>query len=310
MAGRELFAAANPKQRRTWTLAAIALALVFVFAGQTIGVVPLAITEWLPADLSDWRTLSYILYIAFGLTGALTLGWVICFERRTFVQIGLSRDALKRFGRGYAIGLILLASTVGVIWLTGSYSAEAPGMASGLLAPSNFFAVTVLLLGFIVQGSTEELVFRGWLMSLIASRHGLVLAVILNSLVFGIFHASNVAPSPELPLALINVALFGVFVSLYAAREGSIWGVCGLHASWNWLLGVGFGLEVSGGVVRITPVIVDLHATAGSAGWLTGGTFGPEGSVVVTVLLSVGNVALLMQRGSDKASHSEALPAA
>jgi len=102
--------------------------------------------------------------------------------------------------------------------------------------------IVVLLLGFIVQGSTEEIFFRGWLMQLIASRHGLWLAIGINSVLFGLMHAANIPPSRELFMGLLNIALFGVFISLYAAREGSLWGVCGWHAAWNWLLGLGFGL--------------------------------------------------------------------
>ena len=136
---------------------------------------PMAITHWLPSDQTDWRSLSYILYVAFGLTSAITLAWVVGFERRSLAQIGLNGRAAARFGRGYVLRLAYLAATVGVIWLTGSYAIEAPGMGAGLISSATLLPVIVLLLGFIVQGSTEEIVFRGWRMSLIASRHGLVL---------------------------------------------------------------------------------------------------------------------------------------
>lgn len=301
MAGRELYAAAPARQRRTWTAAAVVLALAFVVLGQLLAVIPMRMTHWLPSDQTDWRSLSYILYVAFGLAAIITIGWVTLFERRRLANIGFNSNGLARFGRGFALGLVYLAAVVGAIWATGAYRIEAAGVFQAGLSAAVLTPLVVLLFGFIVQGSTEEIVFRGWLMGLIASRHGLVVALTITSLLFGLAHAGNIAPSKELALALVNIALFGVFIGLYAAREGSIWGVCGWHAAWNWLLGTGFGLEVSGEVVRVTPLITDLHAVDGAQWWLTGGAFGPEGSVVVTAVLLVSAVVLAMRKGTPAA---------
>jgi len=167
--------------------------------------------------------------------------------------------------------------------------------------------IGVLLLGFIIQGSTEEILFRGWLMQLIASRHGLWIAVIANSALFALAHAGNIEPSKELFVGLANIVLFGLFISLYAVREGSLWGVCGWHAAWNWLLGLGFGLEVSGQVIDTVPLITDLTAAPGAAWWLTGAAFGPEASLVTTAVLLVGTV-VLMVRGRTRNQGVEVAP--
>lgn len=129
---------------------------------------------------------------------------------------------------------------------------------------------------------------RGWLMQLVASRHGLVIAIVINSVLFAILHGGNIAPSKELALALANLILFGVMISLYAIKEGSLWGVCAWHTAWNWLLGVGFGLEVSGGRMAVQSLVIDLAPKDGAPWWLTGGAFGPEASVVTTIVLLAG----------------------
>lgn len=298
MAGRELFAPGTSRQRRTWTVAAVILSVLFVALGQVIALVPAATLGWIdPSNQSDWKTLGYILFAAFGLAAAITLAWVVWFERRTLAHVGLNGGLAVRFGRGFLIGLAFLVATVGAIWLLGAYEVEASGLSAGAIGTAVLVPLVVLLFGFIVQGSTEEIIFRGWLMGLIASRHGLALAVILNSLLFGLVHAGNISPSPELGLSLVNIALFGFFISLYAAREGSIWGVCGWHAAWNWMLGTGFGLEVSGAAIEVTPLIVDLKAVDGAEWWITGGAFGPEGSVVTTAILLVGTAVLMIRGG-------------
>jgi len=88
-------------------------------------------------------------------------------------------------------------------------------------------------------------------------------------------------------------------------REGSLWGVCGWRAAWNWLLGLGFGLEVSGQVIDTVPLIADLTGKAGAPWWLTGGAFGPEASIVTTAVLVAGTVTLIL-RGRTRGHSVEA----
>ena len=297
MRGLELYAPRAPRHRRTWTLAAIVLALVFIIGGQLLGIIPALMTGFIGPDgaTDRWDQLAYVLFATFGCGAVLVFLWIRFVERRPLATIGFNADGLKRFARGYAIGLGFLLAAVGIIWALGGYSVEAGGAFQSAAVGAALVPIIVLLVGFIVQGSTEEIFFRGWLMQLIASRHGLWLAIVINSVLFGLMHGANIPPSKELFMGLLNIALFGVFISLYAAREGSLWGVCGWHAAWNWLLGLGFGLEVSGQAIDTTPLIVDLTTRAEVPWWVTGAAFGPEGSVVVTALLLVGSAVLLVR---------------
>lgn len=294
MAGQDIYAPRQARHRRTWTLAAIILLVVFMLGGQILGAIPgvlLGLVSTDPAAL-DWAGMSYILIAAFATTAVLLLLWTMFFERRGLASVGLNARFPLRFVRGYGLGLGFLASVVALIWLLGGYQIEA----SGSLAMASLIPVVWLMAGFIIQGSTEELVFRGWFMSLVASRHGIWIAIAFNSALFGLVHAGNIAWSQELMFGLANIVLVGVFLSLYAAKEGSLWGVCGWHAAWNWLLASGFGLPVSGQDVLVTPVIIDLADTPDAAWWLTGGVFGPEASVVTSLVLCAG-IAVLLSRG-------------
>ena len=297
MAGIELFAPRTPRHRRTWTAAALVLALVFIFLGQVMAAVPGLMTGLLSptGETMGWQGTAFTLYVAFGLTAAITIGWVIAFERRGLAAIGFNDQGWKRFLRGYAVGLAFLLATVGVIAAMGGYAIEGGGAFAAASVPAALLPIVVLLFGFIVQGSTEEIITRGWLMQVIASRHGLAVGIGLSSALFGLLHAANIPPSPELVIGLINIVLFGVFIGLYAAREGSLWGVCGWHAAWNWLLGLGFGLEVSGQVIETPPLIMDLTTRSEVAWWITGAKFGPEGSVVTTVILLAGTLFLALK---------------
>lgn len=297
MAGVELYAPRKSRHRRTWTAAALVLTLVFIVVGQLMAVFPgLMLGLITPQGETDgWAGTAFTLF-GFAFIALLVGLWVLLFERRGLKEIGFNGQGLKRFLRGYGIGVGFLLVTVGVIAALGGYRIEAGGAFASPSALAALVPIVVLLLGFIVQGSTEEIVTRGWLMQVIASRHGLAWGIGLSSILFGLLHAANISPSPELALGLVNIVLFGIYIGLYAAREGSLWGVCGWHAAWNWLLGLGFGLEVSGQVIETTPLAVDLATNTTVPWWITGAAFGPEGSVVTTAILLIGS-AVLIWRG-------------
>lgn len=301
MTGIELYAERKRRHRRTWTVAAIVLAIAFMAGGEIGAYLPARAAGFVTPGGGDdgWPQLAYQLGAAFGLATVLLLLWVRLFERRGPATLGLNARGPMRFVRGYLLGLAFLAGVVGIIWAAGGYVVEGAGAFGSAAVGAVLLPIGVLMLGFIIQGSSEEMLFRGWLMQLIASRHGIWIAVVANSALFALAHAGNIEPSKELAVGLANIVLFGLFISLYAVREGSLWGVCGWHAAWNWLLGLGFGLEVSGMKIDSLPLITDLTAAPGAAWWLTGGAFGPEASLAATALLLGGTVVLLRGKARD-----------
>jgi membrane protease YdiL (CAAX protease family) len=87
-------------------------------------------------------------------------------------------------------------------------------------------------------------------------------------------------------IALINIFLFGLFASLLTLRRGSIWMVGAIHSMWNFAQGNLFGIPVSG----LTGLPSPLTATVKEGTWQTlisGGSFGLEGGLAVTVVLLV-----------------------
>lgn len=302
MSGIELYAPRGPRHRRTWTVAAIVLTVAFLIAGQLLSIFgierPLGYHS---ADLdTQWRPAA-IMLAGFGFTALLVLAWARLFERRPPATLGLNGKAVARYVRGLLVGFSCLAAVVGLAWAFGAYRIEGPGVwAAPTLAL--FIPILCLFAGYMIQGATEEIMFRGWILQLVASRHGLVIGVLLNAVVFAALHAGNVAPSKALALGLVNIILFAVLLSLYAIREGSLWGVCAWHTAWNTLLGVGFGLDVSGSRIAVQSLVVDLAPAPGAPWWLTGGTFGPEASVATTAVLLTGCLVLLARRRARPAT--------
>jgi hypothetical protein len=294
MHGIEIYAEREAHHKRTWTLAAIGLLLVFIIGGGLIAVgLAYVVQEQFGKIAKPDRGIFELTYF-FGFGALLCLLWVWFFERRGVADVGFAGPGAWPFLKGLFWGLGALASVVALISLLGGYSIEGAGRwatpTAAMLLPFAAYG-----LAFIVQGSTEELLIRGWFMQLVASRHGVTAGIVLSTIVFSALHGANIKPSDELVLGLLNIVLVGAFLGLYAAQEGSIWGVCGWHAAWNWLLGLGFGLEVSGGDLGAGALVVDLKSNGGVPWWITGGAFGPEASIVTTGVLLAGFLWLLFK---------------
>jgi len=224
----------------------------------------------------------------FALTGLLVLGWVRFVERRPLGTIGLTRPGGgRRFLLGLAIGKGTIFAVVAASWIAGAL--DAAGYAPAFASPAALGNIAFLLLAFAVQSSVEEILFRGWLLSVIARKFNIVAAVAVTSIVFAFLHFSPGQPW----LVTLNILLFSVFACCWALKAGTIWGVMGWHAGWNWLLATGFELPVTGLDAGLPALLVAL-VPAGPA-WLTGAAQGPEGSIFCTAFFVAG-IAFLARR--------------
>ena len=85
-----------------------------------------------------------------------------------------------------------------------------------------------------LQGFYEELVFRGFFMISIIRKNTIFVAVMVNSILFGLTHGFN---NGFQVLALLNLILFGIFESIYLLKTGNIWGISAIHSMWNFIQG-------------------------------------------------------------------------
>ncbi|HYK05965.1 MAG TPA: CPBP family intramembrane glutamic endopeptidase [Thermoanaerobaculia bacterium] len=136
----------------------------------------------------------------------------------------------------------------------------------------------------------EELLFRGYgFQKLYAWRPGFALWLV--ALFFAALHLGN----PSLSwIGIANIFLGGLLLGLAYARYGRLWLPIGLHLAWNLMSGPILGHEVSG-YESLSTVLVEL---GDGPEWLTGGEFGIEGSIWMTVAELVG-IAVLARRISS-----------
>ena len=217
-----------------------------------------------------------LLWIGFAPTLLAVLAWVRYVERRPFTSIGLTGTApLKTFLCGLSIGIGTISLVVLAIWATGGM--QAAGLGPAWRSPASLMHIGLLLMGFAFQASVEEVIFRGWLLSVLARKSNVTLAVVLVSLTFCFLHYSP----HQAPLITLGTFLFSLFACAWVLQAGSVWGVMGWHAGWNWLLATGFELPVTGIDAHLPALLVALRPQRVDA--LTGGAEGPEGSVLCGV---------------------------
>ena len=155
-------------------------------------------------------------------------------------------------------------------------------------SPTNALLMLVFpLMLTILIGYWEELVFRGYLLQNMAEGLGMIAAIVVSCLLYGLVHAAN--PNAGLLSSLI-IVLFG-FLRIYGyLATGLLWLSIGMHIGWNFFQGPVFGFAASGHLEEQTVIRHDLAG----ADWLSGGDFGPEASLVTVpvILLALGAMRL------------------
>ena len=149
------------------------------------------------------------------------------FEKRSLQSMGFfKKGMINEYIRGYALGVLMSSVYLVISILLGVYSVES------MFPKISFGFIFLFFLSFLVQGMAEEVLFRGYLMNTLTKRYSIIFAIIINSVVFGMLHISI---DGLFDLEQINHILFGIFVSVYMLRRGSIIGVCAFHSAWNFV---------------------------------------------------------------------------
>jgi hypothetical protein len=206
----------------------------------------------------------------------------------------------RRLLLGAALGTAAILSTAGLLWATGHLRLTPMAAMEGMVADS--WGSTALRLFVLLAPSAlwEELAFRSYLpaVALEAAGNapsGPLIARLTASVAFGAIHLSN--PGAGLQTTAI-VMLAGWCLALLRERSGlpAAWTA---HLAWNWVMAAVLHVPVSG-LPFATP---GYRAILSGPAWLSGGDWGPEGSVMAALVL--GAAALAAHPKSPKFPSSE-----
>jgi membrane protease YdiL (CAAX protease family) len=210
---------------------------------------------------------------------AFLAAWIMAhLEERPVGAYGLpARGAFgKLFFQGCLFGFSEITLLIGLIAAFGGYSFGSLAEHGGEIGKWALFWGVF----FVVVGLFEEFFFRGYTLYTLADGIGFWPAAILLSVLFGAVHKQN---SGEDWIGVASVVLAGLFWSFTVKRTGSLWFALGMHAAFDFGETFLFSVPDSG---MIFPGHLS-NATLHGPNWLTGGSPGPEASIIDFLILAL-----------------------
>ncbi len=259
----------TPQEKPDWLGPVLRVGLFVI-----IGWMGMIIFSWLMISLAGLLVTSALsTFAAAAVANAVT---VRIYERGRLSDLGLgwSQSSLREFGIGLGLAALAAAFVVGGPLAIGIATFErVPGVEHPLA--SLLFVSLVLLFG----AAGEEMLFHGYAFQLLIRSLGAFATILPASILFGFAHAGNVNANT---LGLINTVLWGILLGYAYLRTRALWLPIGMHFGWNVTLPL-FGVNLSGFTMGVTGY--GLHWRAGNL-W-SGGGYGPEGSVLTTLIVVV-----------------------
>ena len=198
-------------------------------------------------------------------------------EKRSLGDYGLPRRGAFgiRFFEGLVWGFVAECATMFTLYLTGNVTLNGFDLAGSA-------AVRYALLwlaAFVMVGFFEEFLFRGYPQFTLSTGIGFWPAALILSGLFWLGHMGNPG---ETWVGGFATALAALLFCVSLRVTGNLWFAIGMHAAWDWAETYFFGVADSG-----MPANGHLlNTTLSGSKWMTGGTVGPEGSVVELVIVS------------------------
>lgn len=201
---------------------------------------------------------------------------------KRFIGLPLRDMGFEKFRTGYKnliFGLLFgaLSMTLVFVVLNALGSVQLSG---GLGQPHIGLSLLWGIVIFTAVGFAEEMIARAFFIKALSRRFKRGSAVVISSIIFSAMHFGNSGIS--IPAA-INLFLVGLLFAQMYVQSGSLWVPIGYHITWNYFQGYVFGFQVSGfvveGMYKTSPVTKDI---------INGGSFGPEGGLVVTAVIILG----------------------
>jgi len=229
----------------------------------------LASGDWL--ELINRTCLLFLLVIGYA-----AMGYVGQHQREPIKAMGLVRRPGwgREFALGSALGWAGMVGCVLPIALIG-------GLVITLFTTQRQFALIFLDLAILaIAALVEEVAFRGYPFQRLIDATNPTIATVFVSFLFGAIHLGN--PGATFASTIVTI-LAGFLFSIAYLRTRALWVGWGFHFTWNATMGVLFGLPISG-ITSFSPVIAS--NTVGPF-WITGGDYGPEGSLICAIVILV-----------------------
>lgn len=199
------------------------------------------------------------------------------YEKRKITELsvsGMGRHLLQ----GALLGALLQSLTILLIYLNDGFFIVSVNPWSFLVPPLTMAFTSAIF---------EELLIRGIIFRVIEEKLGSYIALILSALIFGALHLAN--PNSTFAAALGLAIQAGLLLGAAYIYARNLWFPIAIHFAWNFTQSGIYGASVSGNAISRTLFTTRIEGPE----WLTGGAFGPEGSVQATLFCLAAAVVLM-----------------
>jgi uncharacterized protein len=199
------------------------------------------------------------------------------YEKRKIWEFS-SKGLLKNTILGVLIGTSLQALAMLVIYLWGDFRIILVNPVSSIITP---FAVAFSVAVF------EETMLRGIIFRIVEEKLGSYISLAISAIIFGAAHLLNPASSVISTLC-IGIVGFSFGASYIYSR--SLWLPIAIHFSWNFVQSGIFGAITSGNEQTSSLFSTKISG----AELITGGAFGPEGTIQATLFWVLVSILLMI----------------
>ncbi|MDY6065460.1 MAG: CPBP family intramembrane glutamic endopeptidase [Finegoldia sp.] len=217
----------------------------------------------------------FMVFSLFGTTIATLVMYMFAriYQKRNKASLGLTgENRVRNYLIGALVGSAMLALVVIINVLIGHMSL------SNNIGNVSFGVFALFIIGWVLQGFSEEFMCRAVLMNWLAAEKGVIFGIVVNALLFSLLHFGN---SGFALLPAINLFLVGLLYSLMFYISDDIFLVGAAHSFWNFVQGNVFGVQVSGNSYLENTI---WKSQMNGQTIMNGGAFGIEGGLVCTVI--------------------------
>ena len=278
--GSDLRNVAQPEPRRPWTRTDRNNLLIWVGIGFILpGVLVYATGLAHKATTGAFSVSSELPLKAIMAFFVVLATWIVGrIEQRPLADYGIPPRGVFgiRFWEGLLWGFAMLSAIVLILRATGNFQIDSVALSGAALFRYALGWGAV----FVAVAVNEEFAFRGYWLFIMARRLRFWPAALFLSAIFGTAHLGNPG---ENVFGILQVVEIGLFLCLTIRRTGTLWFATGFHVAWDWAETFYYGTPDSGSV----GVGHYLNSSVHGSKWLTGGSAGPEGSVIAFFVILV-----------------------
>ncbi|MEO8087883.1 MAG: CPBP family intramembrane glutamic endopeptidase [Bacteroidota bacterium] len=199
------------------------------------------------------------------------------YEKRKITELS-TKYLAKNIILGTSIGVALQCLTILVIYLCNGFRVVSINPFSFIIIP---FTVAFTVAIF------EEILIRGIFFKIMEEKLGSYLALIISAIIFGALHFVN--PNGSIVSASCVAVEAGLLLGAAYIYTRNLWFPIAIHFAWNFMQSGILGAITSGN--EKTNSLLTTQITGSK--FITGGDFGPEGTIQATIFCLVASLILM-----------------